>query len=160
MRRRAEASRADFQQCATVRRKRREQWSAVTNAYGENPYNNQSSQIPTATTPLQAGTPPAPYAQPYGQPYGARPREHPQGTLILIFGIIGAFVTIFAPIAWYLGSKAKQEIQASGLQYANEPHVNAGRVLGKVFSIIWLVFIGIMILALAVALLIGAGSAG
>jgi hypothetical protein len=78
----------------------------------------------------------------------------------LIFGIIGAFVTIFAPIAWYLGSRAKQEIQASGLQYANEPHVNAGRVLGKVFSIIWLVFIGIMILALGVALIVGAGSGG
>ena len=97
---------------------------------------------------------------PYGQPYGAPPREHPQGTLILIFGILGAFVTICAPIAWYLGSKAKQEIQASGLQHTNEPHVNAGRILGKVFSIIWLVFFGIMILAFAVALLIGAGSAG
>jgi hypothetical protein len=130
--------------------------SAVTNAYGENPYNQQSSQIPTATTPLQAGSPPTPYAQPYGQPYGAPPPEHPQGTLILIFGIIGAFVTIFAPIAWYLGSRAKQEIQASGLQYANEPHVNAGRILGKIFSIIWLVFIGLMILAFAVALLVGA----
>ena len=97
---------------------------------------------------------------PYGQPYGTPPREHPQGTLILIFGILGAFVTIFAPFAWYLGSKAKQEIQASGLQYTNEPYVNAGRILGKVFSIIWLVFFGIMILAFAVALLIGAGSAG
>ena len=132
----------------------------MTNAYGENPYNQQSSQIPTATTPRQTGSPPTPYAQPYGQPYGAAPPEHPQGTLILNFGIIGAFVTIFAPIAWYLGSKAKQEIRVSGLQYANEPHVNAGRVLGKVFSIIWLVFIGIMILALAVALLLGAGNAG
>jgi hypothetical protein len=128
----------------------------VTNAYGEYPYNQQSSQIPTATTPQQAGSP----TKPYGQPYGAALPEHPQGTLILIFGIVGAFVTIFAPIAWYLGSKAKQEIQASGLQYANEPHVNAGRILGKVFSIIWLVFIGIMILAVAVALLVGAGSAG
>ena len=129
----------------------------MTNAYGEDPYSQQSYQIPTVTSPpFQAGSPPLPY----GRPYGVPPREHPQGTLILIFGIIGAFVTIFAPIAWYLGSKAKQEIQASGLQYANEPHVNAGRILGKVFSIIWLVLFGIMILAFAVALLIGAGSAG
>lgn len=129
----------------------------MTNAYGEDPYSQQSSQIPTVTTPpFRAGSPPTLY----GQPYGAPPREHPQGTLILIFGILGAFVTIFAPIAWYLGSKAKQEIQASGLQYVNEPNVNAGRILGKVFSIIWVVFIGITILAFAVALLIGAGSAG
>ena len=35
-----------------------------------------------------------------------------QGTLILIFGIVGIMVTIFAPIAWYLGSNAKKEIQA------------------------------------------------
>jgi hypothetical protein len=131
--------------------------SAVTNAYGADPYSQQSSQNPTVTSPrFQTASPP----MPYGQPYGAPPREHPQGTLILIFGILGAFVTIFAPVAWYLGSKAKQEIQASGLQYTNEPYVNAGRILGKVFSIIWLVFFGIMILAFAVALLIGAGSAG
>jgi hypothetical protein len=143
-----------------VRRTRREQWSAVTNDYGENPYHQQSSQIPTAATPLQPGSPATPYAHPYGQPYGAPPLEHPHGTLILIFGIIGAFVTIFAPVAWYLGSKAKQQIQASGLPHANESHVNAGRILGKVFTIIWLAFIGIMIVAFAVALLVGAGSAG
>jgi hypothetical protein len=133
----------------------------VTNTYGENPYTQQSSQIPTATTPpFQVGSPPTPY----GQPYGAPPREHPQGTLILIFGIIGIFVTIFAPIAWYLGSKAKKEIQASGLQYSNEPNVNAGRILGMVFSIIGLVFIGTTILFVAVPafimLLAAAGSTG
>ena len=44
-----------------------------------------------------------------------------------------------------MGSKAKKEIQASGVQYSNEPNVNAGRVLGMVFTIIWLAFIGIMI---------------
>jgi hypothetical protein len=81
----------------------------------------------------------------YAQPYGAAPREHPQGTTILIFGIIGIFVTIFAPIAWYMGSKAKKEIRASGVQYSKEPNVNAGRVLAMVFTIIWLAFIGIMI---------------
>jgi hypothetical protein len=95
---------------------------------------------------FQAGEPPAPYGQLYVPP----PREHPQGTLILIFGIIGIFVTIFAPIAWYLGSKARKEIQASGIQYSNESNVNAGRILGMVLSIVWLVFVGTMILTLAV----------
>jgi hypothetical protein len=113
----------------------------VTNPYGENPYTQQSPHAPTiATPPFQAA----------GPLYGAPPREHPQGTLILIFGIIGIFVTIFAPIAWYLGSKARREIMASGVQYSNEPNVNAGRILGMVFSIVWLVFVGIMILGFAV----------
>jgi hypothetical protein len=87
---------------------------------------------------------------PYGQHYGAPPRPHPQGTLILIFGIIGIFVAIFAPIAWYLGSKAGKEIRASGIQYSNESNVNAGRTLGMILSIVWLVFVGIMILTVAV----------
>jgi hypothetical protein len=39
---------------------------------------------------------------------------------------------------------------ASGVQYSNEPNVNAGRILGMVFSIVWLVFVGIMILGFAV----------
>jgi hypothetical protein len=103
-------------------------------------------QIPQPSRRNEAGGPPAPYGQPYGLPQ----REHAQGTLILIFGIIGIFVTIFAPIAWYLGSKARKEIQASGIQYSNESNVNAGRILGMVLSIVWLVFVGTMILTLAV----------
>jgi hypothetical protein len=53
---------------------------------------------------------------------------------------------------------------ASGVQYSNEPNVNAGRILGMVFSIVWLVFVGIMILAFTVpaifVLLASAGSLG
>jgi hypothetical protein len=87
---------------------------------------------------------------PYGQPYGTPPQEHPQGTLILIFGILGIFVTIFAPIAWYLGNKAKQEVQASGIQYSNEQNISIGRMLGKVFTIIAIVTIVIVIISLIV----------
>jgi hypothetical protein len=95
----------------------------VTRPYGENPYAQQIPHNPSVVTAqFQSGGPPAPY----GQPYGAPPRDHPQGTLILIFGIIGIFVTIFAPIAWYLGSKARKGIQASGIQYSNESNVNTG----------------------------------
>ena len=83
---------------------------------------------------------------PYGQPYGAPPQEHPQGTMILIFGILGIFITIFAPIAWYLGNKAKAEISASGVHYANEQNINVGRILGKVFTIIAIVSIALVII--------------
>jgi hypothetical protein len=83
---------------------------------------------------------------PYGQPYGAPPQEHPQGTMILIFGILGIFITIFAPIAWYLGNKARAEIQASGVHYTNEQNISIGRMLGKVFTIIAIVSIALVII--------------
>ena len=86
---------------------------------------------------------------PYGQqPYGAPPQEHPQGTLILIFGILGIFITIFAPIAWYLGNKARKDIQTSGIQYSNEQNISIGRMLGKVFTIIAIVSIVLLIIFL------------
>jgi hypothetical protein len=105
--------------------------------------------------PAPYGEQPAPYGQqsptPYGQPYTMPPQqEHPQGTMILIFGILGIFITIFAPIAWYLGNKAKAEIQASGMHYSNEQNISIGRMLGKIFTIIALVSIAITIIILII----------
>jgi hypothetical protein len=125
-----------------------------------NPYEEQQPPAqPSSQTPYPpsgqyqqpAGQPSPPYGQqspmPYGgQPYGAPPQEHPQGTLILIFGILGIFITIFAPIAWYLGNKAKAEIQASGIHYSNEQNVSIGRMLGKIFTIIAIVSIALVII--------------
>jgi small-conductance mechanosensitive channel len=106
-----------------------------------------------------------PYGQqsplPYGQqPYGAPPQEHPQGTMILIFGILGIFITIFAPIAWYVGNKAKKEIQASGIQYSNEQNISIGRMLGKIFTIIAIVSIAVTIVILIVVFGIAASQSG
>lgn len=98
---------------------------------------------------------------PYGQqPYGAPQQEHPQGTLILIFGILGIFVTIFAPIAWYLGNKAKNDIQASGIHYTNEQNISVGRMLGKIFTIIALVSIAITIIITIIVVAVGASQSG
>ena len=113
-----------------------------------NPYYEQPQAQPSPQSPYQPSGQYQPGGQPmpYGQPYGAPPQEHPQGTLILIFGIVGIFITIFAPIAWYLGNKAKREIQASGIQYSNEQNVSIGRMLGKVFTIIALISIALTII--------------
>jgi hypothetical protein len=112
----------------------------------------------------QGGQQPAPYGQqshmPYGQPYGTPPQEHPQGTMILIFGILGIFMGIFAPIAWYLGNKAKQDIRASGFQYSNEQNISIGRMLGKVFTIIYLASIALGIIISIVIFGIAASQAG
>ena len=144
-----------------------------------NPYEEQPQAQPSPQTPYQPSGqyPPAeqpppygqqspmPYGQqspmPYGQqPYGAAPQEHPQGTLILIFGILGIFITIFAPIAWYLGNKAKKEIAASGIHYTNESNISIGRMLGKIFTIIAIVSIVLVIILWIVIAVIAAGQSG
>ncbi|HET9301318.1 MAG TPA: hypothetical protein VFO20_00935 [Propionibacteriaceae bacterium] len=156
----------------------------MTNPYEENPQTQPSQQDPYAqpgqqyppaggqSTPYDQQSPmpygqqsPMPYGQqspmPYGQqPYGAPQQEHPQGTLILIFGILGIFITIFAPIAWYLGNKAKKDIQASGIHYTNEQNISVGRMLGKIFTIIALVSIAITIIITIIVVAVGASQSG
>jgi hypothetical protein len=116
---------------------------------------NPQPPYPPSEQYQQPGGEPTPYGQtspmPYGQPYTMPPQqEHPQGTMILIFGILGIFITIFAPIAWYLGNKAKAEIQASGMHYSNEQNISIGRMLGKIFTIIALVSIALTIIIMII----------
>jgi hypothetical protein len=80
---------------------------------------------------------------PYGQGYSSTAGDHPQGTTILVLGIVGIFFTICAPIAWYLGSRALKEIKASGATYNNQQQIVIGRTLGIIFSI--LAIIGLVI---------------
>jgi hypothetical protein len=114
---------------------------------GSNPYNQQPpgsnpyNQPPPGQYP---GGPPAPY----GQSYGVATQEHPQGTMIFVLGIVGIFVGVCAPIAWYLGNKTLSEITASGASPSNLSQIRTGRILGKVFTIIYIVFIVLYIIAL------------
>jgi hypothetical protein len=141
---------------------------AMTNPYEENPQTQPGQQNPYAQPGQQypqAGGQPAPYGQqspmPYGQqPYTMQPpQEHPQGTLILIFGILGIFITIFAPIAWYLGNKAKRDVQTSGIQYSNEQNISIGRMLGKIFTIIAIISI-VFVIILWIVIAIAASTSG
>src|SRR6187397_1695975 len=134
----------------------------MTNPYEEQHPPAQPSPQPPYPPSGQYQQPagqPTPYSQqspmPYGQQYGAPPQEHPQGTLILVFGILGIFITIFAPIAWYMGNKAKREIQASGIQYSNEQNVSIGRMLGKIFTIIALISIVLTIIITIIVVAVG-----
>jgi uncharacterized membrane protein YjgN (DUF898 family) len=79
------------------------------------------------------------------------PREHPQGTLILILGILSLVcIQLLGPVAWILGNRALAEIDANPGAYTNRSVVNAGRicgiissvllVLGLVFAVIALIF--------------------
>ena len=124
-----------------------------------NPYDQPPAQYGGAGPAQYGGASPAQYGGaspvPYGQPYGSAPQEHPQGTLILIFGIIGIFSGIFAPIAWYLGNKARREIAASGASYANDSQISTGRMLGKVFTIIYIVSTVLFIIFFIILAVIG-----
>jgi hypothetical protein len=127
---------------------------------GSNPYQPTPGQPPPGQQYPGGSAPygqssPTPYGQPspvpYGQPYGGvATQEHPQGTMIFVLGIIGIFVGVCAPIAWYLGNKTLREIAASGASYSNVSQIRTGRMLGKVFTIIYIVFIVLYIVALIV----------
>ncbi len=119
--------------------------------YGEQPQHGQSPYGQPQYGQGQYGQPQygqPQYGQPqYGQPYGAAV-EHPQGTTVLILGVLGIFTAICAPIAWVLGNKAKKEIAVSGVQYANEQNLNIGRILGMVFTIIYAASIVLAVLGM------------
>ena len=114
---------------------------------------NPNQPVPGQSVPSQPvqNQPQAYPGVPYPQPYGILP-EHPQGTVILVLGIAGFFVTICAPIAWYLGSKAQKEIAATGQHYSNEQSINIGKIMGMVLSILALVGIVITIVVMIVML--------
>lgn len=84
--------------------------------------------------------PPPPSGPSYGSPYGAAPREHPQGTLILVLGILGLLCCgILAPVAWIMGNNAISEIDRDPAGYSNRGLVQAGRICGIVGTALWII---------------------
>lgn len=96
--------------------------------------------------------------QPPGGGY-APTQEHPQGTLILILGILGFFTGICGLIAWILGSKAQKEIASSGASYSNEGNIKIGKILG-IITTIWGLFWIVIAIVFAIVGVIAASSAG
>lgn len=94
---------------------------------------------------------PPPGYQPYG---GGGAREHPQGTTILVFGILSLVVcSILGPFAWSMGNKALREMDSTpGIVWTNRGNVTAGRICGIVSSVLMIVGLGFLLLVLAVSL--------
>ncbi len=69
-----------------------------------------------------------------GYGYGGLPQqEHPQGTIVLILGILGLVTCqVLSPIAWAMGNRALAEIDAAPGRYGNRSVVNIGRICGIV----------------------------
>jgi hypothetical protein len=79
---------------------------------------------------------------PFGawSPYGVR--EHPQGTTILVLGVLSLAVGMvtcglglfLGPVAWIMGNNALAEIDRNPAAYSNRGSVQAGRICGIVAS--------------------------
>jgi uncharacterized membrane protein YjgN (DUF898 family) len=89
--------------------------------------------------------------QPYGQvppPYGyAPPRDHPQGTTVLVLGILGLVLCqVLSPFAWVMGNRVIREIDLSNGAIGGRSSANAGRICG----IIGTVLLGLSVLLVVV----------
>ncbi|MFI7001464.1 DUF4190 domain-containing protein [Nocardia sp. NPDC050175] len=95
-----------------------------------------------------------PQQPPYGYPaYGAYgpPPEHPQATIILILGILSlVFCQIIGPVAWVMGKRALNEIDASGGALGGRSNVMVGYVCGIIAST--LIILGILFFVLFIVL--------
>ena len=104
---------------------------------GQGPYPSNYGQQP----------PPPPYG--YQQYGGVSQAQHPQGTTILVLGILG--LVVCSPLgiaAWVMGNKAMREINADpNTTYTNRGQVNAGRICGIVATC--LLILGLVIVVIA-----------
>ncbi|MFE9579162.1 DUF4190 domain-containing protein [Nocardia sp. NPDC006044] len=92
-----------------------------------------------------------PQQPPYGYPAYGPPQEHPQATMILILGILSlVFCQIIGPVAWVMGKRALNEIDASGGALGGRSNVMVGYVCGIIASA--LIIISILFIVLFVVL--------
>jgi hypothetical protein len=99
--------------------------------------------------PPPYGMPPTGY-----QPFGAgRGREHPQGTTVLVLGILSLVLcSILGPVAWVMGNNAIREMDADPLAvWSNRSNITAGRICGIISSVLLMIGVAIGIIAIAVA---------
>ncbi|MGI5291632.1 DUF4190 domain-containing protein [Nonomuraea polychroma] len=88
--------------------------------------------------------------------YGPQPHTHPNGTAILVLGILSLVVCSFlGPFAWSMGTKALREIDQSGYLYENRGHIQAGRICGIISSVLLMLTFAFLIFAFGIALISG-----
>ncbi|WP_211348919.1 DUF4190 domain-containing protein [Nocardioides litoris] len=113
---------------------------------------------------MSYGAPPP--SSPYGgSPYGGGPyggygggtAEHPQGTTILVLGIIGLVACMPLGIAaWVMGNKALREIDSSPMTYTNRGSVRAGQICGMIATI--LAIVAVLFYVVVIVVVLGASS--
>ncbi|TDB96446.1 DUF4190 domain-containing protein [Nonomuraea longispora] len=88
--------------------------------------------------------------------YGPPPQTHPNGTAILVLGILSLVIcSILGPFAWVMGNTALREIDESGYYYENRGAVQAGRICGIISSVLMMITVGFLVFAFGMALVFG-----
>jgi hypothetical protein len=88
--------------------------------------------------------------------YGPPPQNHPNGTTILVLGILSLVVcTFIGPFAWSMGNRALREIDESGYYYDNRGSVQAGRICGIISSAMLILVLGLVVFVFMLALITG-----
>jgi hypothetical protein len=109
------------------------------------------SMGPPPPPPGPHDQPGGPFGTPYPPSYGYGPRDHPQGTTILVLGILSLVVCgLLGPVAWVMGNNALREIDANPTAYTNRGTVQGGRICGIIASVL-LVLAVIVVILVAVA---------
>lgn len=81
-------------------------------------------------------------------------REHPQGTAILVLGILSLVVCgLLGPFAWSMGNKALREMDASAEVWSNRGNVTAGRICGIISTCLILAALLFFVVIIATAVL-------
>ncbi|MFX0574077.1 DUF4190 domain-containing protein [Nocardia nepalensis] len=100
--------------------------------------------------------PPPQYGPSYGYPAYGPPPDHPQATTVMILGILSLLLCqIIGPVAWVMGKKALNEIDASGGAIGGRSSVMAGYICGMIASILLILTI-LFIIFIVVLAAIGA----
>ncbi|MFG2074376.1 DUF4190 domain-containing protein [Nonomuraea maritima] len=95
----------------------------------------------------------------YPNYYGPPPQSHPNGTTILVLGILSLVICSFlGPFAWVMGTKALRQIDSSGYVFDNRGQVQAGRICGIIATV--LLGLGLVFAVFAFVVAIVAGAAG
>jgi uncharacterized membrane protein YjgN (DUF898 family) len=87
----------------------------------------------------------------YPPPYGGL-QEHPQGTTVLVLGILSLIICgILGPIAWVMSNNALADIDRNPGAYSNRGSVVAGRVCGIISSVLLIIGVVVVLLVLVAA---------
>jgi hypothetical protein len=107
------------------------------------------------------GQPPYP-PQGWGAPppgYGPVP-DHPKATTALVLGILGLVLCqLLAPVAWVVGKRSRDEIDASGGRYGGRGSAQAGYVMGVIGTILIVVTLLFVIAVFVIGGLVASTSA-
>ena len=82
---------------------------------------------------------PAPPVRPDEEPSAGPPRNHSQATSALVVAIVGLLIfgIILGPLAIYLGTNARNDIEASNGQLLGLGKAKAAIVIGIIATVLW-----------------------